>query len=107
MARSAQISVGPGAAVLLADKTLGGGLSVTVLNAHATELLYVGGDENQLTVGGGTALSAASGFRVAAGKALSVVLDGNEALYGICGTSTVTLTCHVFRSTHLSSQAFG
>ena len=78
--------------------TLGGGASIVVLNSHATEPLYVGGDENELTVGGGSTLSATTGVRVAAGKALTVTLNGNERLFGISGTSTVTVSAHVFRA---------
>ena len=107
MARSAQISVGPGSAVVLAGSTVGGGTSVTLLNPHASVDLYVGGDENQAAVGGGTALSSSSGFRVAAGKALSCVLEGNEVLYGISSNATVTLSVHVFKTMHRTTQAFG
>lgn len=99
MAVSYQISCPPGSIATIADPvTQRGGTSVTVLNAHTTEPLYIGGDENELQVGGGTSLSTSSGLRLAAGKAISLVLEGNEAIYGRSGTSTVTVTANVFRS---------
>lgn len=99
MARSYQVSCPPGSAALLADMvTLAGGSTTTVLNSHATETLYVGGDENQLVSGGSASLSTSTGFRLAAGQSITVTLNGNEELYGRSGTSTVTITAHVFRS---------
>lgn len=100
MARSVQVGVGPGAAVLLADETKGGGLSVTLLNPHASVDCLIGGDENQITgqTGYGTTLGTNSGFRLAAGKTLSLVLDGNEQLWGLSTNATVTLSIHVFRA---------
>ena len=77
--------------------TLGGGGSITILNSHATEPLYIGGDENELQVGG-SSLSTSTGLRIAAGGSYSLVINGNEAIYGRSGTSTVTITAHVFRS---------
>ena len=100
MALAYQVSCPPGSAALLAGSTLGGGGAVTVQNAHATEPLYIGGDENQISgpTGGGGALTTSTGFRLVAGASYSVVLNGNETLYGRSGTSTVTVTAHVFRA---------
>ena len=98
MARSYQVSCPPGSKATIADLvTMIGGASVTVLNSHATEPLYIGGDQNELPVGGAT-LSTSTGYKLPAGKAISLVLDGGEQLWGISGTSTVTITAHVFRS---------
>lgn len=98
MAVSYQVNVTAAQRHTLADMvTMRGGKSVTVLNSHATEPLYIGGDENEGP--GGTATSASSGTRLAAGKFLSIVLTGaGEVIWGISGTSTVSITAHVFRS---------
>lgn len=100
MARTYQVSCPPGSKALLADMTsLGGGQSVTVFNSHATEPLYVGGDENEDTrISSSTTLSTSTGLKIPAGQAFSFLLDGNESVYGRSGTSTVTITAHVFRS---------
>ncbi len=97
MARSYQVSCPPATPALLADMTtLPGGRDVTILNAHATEPLYIGGDENQAL--NGTPLTTSTGLVLVAGAAISIPIDGNEKLYGVSGTSTVTVTAHVFRT---------
>lgn len=97
--RSYQVACPPGSLATIADMvTLGGGGTVTVLNSHATEGLMLGGDENQLSSGGGVTLSTTTGLKLAAGKLISLTLDGNEVLYGRSATSTVTISAHVFRS---------
>ncbi len=99
MARTYQVACPPGSLGTIADlTTLGGGASVIVLNSHATEPLYIGGDENELQSGGGSALTVATGIRIAAGKSLTVTLNGGERLYGRSGTSTVTISAMVFRA---------
>ena len=94
MARSRQVTVTPGTVATLAGSTLGGGLSVTVFNTHATEPMILGGDENGLQ--GGQAVAAGVGMKLAAGKYFSCVLDGNETITAISGTTTVTVTAAVF-----------
>lgn len=98
MAYSYQKSCFPGTTTILADlATTGGGASVTILNSHATEPLYLSGDENP-GVNAGVAGSATTGLRLAAGQTFSTVLNGGEIIYGRSGTSTVTISAHVFRS---------
>lgn len=98
MARSYQMSCFPGTTTVLADLvTKPGGASVTILNSHATEPLYLSGDENP-KANAGVAGSTSTGYRVAAGQSFSTVLNGDEIIYGISGTSTVTVVAHVFRS---------
>lgn len=103
MARSYQVACPPGSVTTIASMvTLGGGARVTILNSHATEPLLVSGNENEVRdaggAQGGSTLSATTGYRIAAGGTLSLVLDGNEAVYGKSATSTVTVTASVFRS---------
>lgn len=96
MAISYQVSCPPGTKALLAGNTLSGGQRVIVYNSHATEPLYIGGDENELPRG--TTLSTTSGVKVPAGGSHAIIINGNEAIYGRSGTSTVTITAHIFRS---------
>ena len=100
MANAYQKACYPGSVTTLADMvTLAGGASVTIENLHATEPLYVGGD---------TTVTTANGFRIAAGKALGVAINGDEAIYGISGTSTVTVTAAIFRTNVIrSAGSFG
>lgn len=99
MARSYQVSCPPGSKATIADlTTMRGGAKVTVLNSHATEPLYIGGDENELTGDGIGTLSTTTGMRIAAGGTFSAVLNGDEVIWGRSGTSTVTITAHVFRT---------
>lgn len=100
MARTYQVSCVPGTTTILADLyTRPGGAAVTIRNNHATEPLMIGGDENQLgTSQGGAPLTLATGYRLPAGSTLTTVLNGGEVLWGISGTSTVTISVSVFRS---------
>lgn len=97
MARSYQVSCPPSTATLVADlETLGGGARVTILNSHATSALYLGGDENQGP--DESALTASTGFKVAAGSSYTTVLNGGEAIYAYPQWTTVTVTATVFRT---------
>lgn len=100
MARTYQISCPPGSKATIADAvTLTGGRSVTILNSHATEPLYVGGNENELGGDSVGTLSSTTGFKIVAGGTLSFVLTGPpETVWGRSGTTTVTITAHVFRT---------
>lgn len=102
MARSYQQSCFPGTTTVLADLvTRPGGATVTILNSHATEPLYLSGDENP-GANAGVAGSTTTGMRLAAGQYYTTTLLGNEKIYGISGTSTVTISAHVFRSNYRS-----
>jgi hypothetical protein len=100
MARSYQVACPPGSAALVADlETTAGGARVTVQNTHASEILFLGGDENQLgTSQGGASLTDATGYRLTAGSSLTVTLNGGEAIYGRSNNATVTISASVFRS---------
>lgn len=100
MADAYQKACYPGSTTTLADMvTLVGGPSVTILNTHPTEPLHVGGSAT---------VAATTGFRIAAGKALSIVLSGStEYVFGISGTSTVTVTAAVFRTNTFNPASFG
>jgi hypothetical protein len=98
MADAYQKACYPGSVTTLADLvTLKGGPSVVILNTHATQPLFLGGSD----------VSTDTGFRVAAGKALSITLGANETVYGRSGTSTVTVTAAVFRAIFPSAGSFG
>ena len=111
MARSYQVSVPPGSLATLADQiTLAGGPCVTITNHHATEVLLIGGNENQNTAmedGTPSVLTNATGFRLPAGKSITVVLNGEEALYGRGGTSTATCSVSVLRTNSMSAGGVG
>ncbi len=94
MARSYQVTVGPNK-VLLVDKTKAGGPIVRISNP-ATTTLYVGGDENELTSGQGATLTSQTGYGIIVAGSETFILQGQEAIYGITNTNTVTV--HVFRS---------
>lgn len=97
MARSYQLATYPGSVSTLAGPTVSGGSSITVKNHHASEVVYLGGDENQLpTALGGSPLTSGTGFRLGAGETLQVQLTAGEVLYGISGNATVTNTVTVF-----------
>jgi hypothetical protein len=97
MARSYQVSCPPGSKATIADMvTIAGGSTVTILNSHATEPLYIGGDENE--IGTANTLSTSTGLRIAAGQSITVSINGNEVIWGRGGTSTVTCIAHVFRA---------
>lgn len=102
MARSYQIACAPGSATLIADSTTGGGPRVRVaVPSTAVGGVYIAGDENQTTdptKGGGTTLGPNTGYLIAAGGAVELVLEGNEAIYGRALTTTVTTSVHVFRT---------
>ncbi len=101
MARSYQVTVGS-TKVKLVDATLGGGDTVTIENATgAATDLYIGGDENEIprSVGqsGTLTVSSTTGYIVKAGATYGPVrLGGQEAIYGITNTNTVTV--YVFRA---------
>lgn len=97
MARSYQVTVGP-TKVLLVDKTKAGGPIVRISNpTGAATSLYIGGDENELaTAQGGATVSTSTGYIVGVGGSETFILQGQEALYGITNTNTVTV--YVFRS---------
>ena len=98
MADAYQKACFPGSPTTLADLvTLKGGPAVIILNTHATEPLFLGGSDVATT----------TGFRVAAGKAVSMVIGGNETVYGRSGTSTVTVTAAVFRTIFPSAGSLG
>lgn len=111
MARSYQVSCAPGSLTTIADSvTLAGGPCVTITNHHATEVLMIGGDENQnVSVGAGTGfpLTTATGFRLPAGKSITLVLNGNEALYGRGGNTTATCSVSVLRTNNMSAGGVG
>jgi len=89
MADAYQKACPPGSAALVADlSTLPGGASVTIRNPHASVDLYLGGSD----------VASTTGLVVPAGKAVSMVLDGGETVYGRSSNTTVTLTVQVFRS---------
>ena len=99
MARSYQLACFPGSLTSLAGHTVAGGSRIKIRNEHATEPIFLGGDENQLpTALGGSALTAGTGYRLAAGATTDLVLGNGEALYGVSGTSTVTCTVSIFSS---------
>ena len=102
MARSYQVSCAPGANSTLVDSvTMPGGAAVLITNHHATEVLLIGGNENQETrMEDGTIapLTVATGFRLPAGKTLAVVLNGEEVLWGRGGNSTATCSVSILRT---------
>lgn len=111
MARTYQVSCAPGALTTIADSiTLAGGPCVTITNHHATEVLLIGGNENQNTGmedGTPAVLTTATGFRLPAGKSITVVLNGEEALYGRGGNSTATCSVSVLRTNNVSAGGVG
>lgn len=99
MADVARKACYPGSVTTLADMvTLAGGASVTIRNIHATEPLYIGGDAN---------VTASTGLIIAAGKQFSCVIDPSEEIYGISGTSTVTVTAAIFRTNTYNPTSLG
>lgn len=101
MARSYQVSVPPGSRATIADMvTMPGGSRVLIQNTHATEPLYIGGDENERVPTNASlpTLTVATGYRVVAGGTVHIDLNGDEVIYGRSGTSTVTISVVVFRS---------
>jgi hypothetical protein len=68
------------------------------VNSHATEPLYIGGEENEKPGGTAGTLSASTGMKIAAGAVYTTVIDSGETIYGLSGTSTVSITVHVFRT---------
>lgn len=112
MALSYQVSCAPGANSTIADQTtVSGGPCVTITNHHATEVLLIGGDENNDTTGQksktAAPLTVATGFRLPAGKSITVVLGGSDALFGRGGNSTATCSVSVLRSNSPSAGGIG
>jgi hypothetical protein len=111
MARSYQVSCAPGTLTTIADAvTLPGGPCVTITNQHPTEVLLIGGDENQaknIPAAAQTPLTVATGFRLPAGKTITVVLNGDEALYGRGGNTTATCSVSVLRTNGRVAGNFG
>ena len=102
MARSYQVSCAPGTLTTIADSvTLAGGPCVTITNHHATEVLLLGGNENQARntqSGAGFPLTDATGYRLPAGKSIMLVLNGDEVIYGRGGNATATCSVSVLRT---------
>lgn len=104
MAVSYQVGAPPGSAVLIADSlTKGGGPRVTIQNGHASETLYVGGNENDDVVDGrtGSATAVSTGYRILGGGSLTVVLGAGDKLYARGGGTTVTVSVMVIRTSGL------
>ena len=98
MARSYQVTVGPNK-VLLVDKTKGGGPVIRISNPSTNPTsLYVGGDENEVPGPGQTVntVGTTTGYIIGTGGSETFILQGQEAIYGVTNTNTVTV--HVFRS---------
>lgn len=99
MADAYHKTVAPGSLTTIADTvTTPGGPAVLIQNLHATEPVWLTG---------GTTTITAYAFRVAAGKTVGVVLGGDDRISGFSGTSTVTTTVAVFRSTYPSAGSYG
>lgn len=90
MGRSYSLPTWPGSVNTLAGPTVAGGRNITIKNVHASEVIYLGGDENV------NDLSATTGFPLAAGATVQIQLTGTEVLYGLSGNATVTNTVRIF-----------
>lgn len=101
MAISYQVGAPPGSAILIADQsTKAGGNRITIQNGHASETLWIGGEENDETINGrsGTATSAASGIKLTGGSSMTIILGAGDKLYARGGGTTVTVSVCVFRT---------
>lgn len=101
MARSYQVTVGPATKVKLVDATLGGGSTVQVANPTGQPTgVYIGGDENEAPANvsqGSLTITSTTGYYLPAGSTYGPVrLGGQEAIWAITNTNTVTV--HVFRA---------
>lgn len=102
MAYSTQVQVSNTVTKILDVSSTSGGVSVTIRNTHATDSLWVGGDANQEPGkagpgAGNVTLSSSTGFKLNPGEAISVVLNGDEAVYGLA-SGVNTITVHVLRT---------
>ena len=98
MAVSYQVGAGPNAIAIADQRTLPGGPTVIIHNLHASEAVYIGGDENQDVDEDATDLTSASGFRITAGSTLTVPIGAGDTLYARAGGTTVTVTVMVLRT---------
>jgi hypothetical protein len=98
MAVSYQVGAGPNAVAIADQRTLPGGPAVVIHNLHASEPVYIGGDENQDVDEKAADLTASTGFRLVAGASLSVDIGAGDTLYARAGGTTVTVTVMVLRT---------
>lgn len=99
MAVSYQKSAPPGSATIIADmRTTPGGPRVLIKNGHTSEPLLLGGEENQDVDETAADLASSTGFSVAGGATVEILLGANDAIYGRGGGTTVTVSVMVIRT---------
>lgn len=99
MAVAYSIGAPLGTGTIIADqRTLPGGTRVTIKNTHATETVYLGGDENQDADEDATDLGTANGFPLAAGATVTIDIGAGDVIYARGALTTTTTTVAVFRT---------
>jgi hypothetical protein len=99
MAVSYQVGAPLGTGTLIVDNvTKPGGPYVVIKNTHATESVWLAGDENQDSDETAADLTTATGFVLTAGQSVTLQLRGDERIYARGPITTSTTTIAVFRT---------
>lgn len=99
MARANQVTIGPAVKVLIADQqTVAGGPLVWIQNPTGQPTnVYIGGEGQELPAVTSGTLTSTTGYSLAVGTTIGPIhVSGNEKIYGITNTNTVTV--QVFRA---------
>lgn len=105
MAHSYRKFVDGGSAQVIADGNTVNG-AITVRNPHATENIVITGS----TIYSSTSIAGSiisQGFTLPAGKAISLVLESTEKLWGRSVTGTQTISVEIFSTLNRTEHNFG
>ena len=99
MAVSYQVGAPLSTGTLIVDNvTKPGGPYVVIKNTHATESVWLAGDENQDSDETASDLTVNTGFVLTAGQSVTLQLRGDERIYARGVLTTTTVTVAVFRT---------